>query len=253
MAEGDTIHRIALRIEAVLGDREIERASAPNPRSPLHKRTDELTGCTLERVEARGKHLLMSFSSGLAIHSHLGINGSFRVGPREGAGRGMPWLELASGEGVAVQRGGKLLRLISESRLRNDPGLAQLGPDPLAADFDLDDAARRLRGMGAGFDVGDALLDQRVVAGIGNAIRAEGCFRARISPWRPVSELSERDAVRLIHENQQVMRATLEAGSRPRSIYARANRPCPRCGTRIRALGQGDANRRSYWCPTCQE
>ncbi len=106
--------------------------------------------------------------------------------------------------------------------------------------------------LGAGREVGDALLDQTIVAGIGNAIRTEALFRTRISPWRGVSELEPREALRVIHENEQVMRASFERGRRPRSIYGTAGRPCPRCGTPIKSRGQGDANRMSYWCPTCQ-
>src|SRR5204862_1651453 len=111
---------------------------------------------------------------------------------------GRAWLLLASGDVVAAQLGGRLLRLVTIARLRNDPLLRQLGPDPLAADFDRAEAAARLRRLGAGREVGDALLDQAIVAGIGNVIRTEACFRARISPWRPVGGLHAAEAERLI-------------------------------------------------------
>lgn len=252
MAEGDTIHRTARRLEAALGGREIALAEAPNPRSPIHHRVGELRGRTLERAEARGKHLLAHFSGGLVLHSHLGINGGWRV---RGDGRlpyGKPWVLLGSGPGVAAQFDGKLLRLVSESRARNDPGLLQLGPDPLAPGFDAPAAARRLLGAGAGREVGDVLLDQRVIAGIGNAIRVEGCFQAGIDPWRQVDDLEPEEAERLVRANARVMRISLRRGRRPRSIYRAGPRGCPRCGGRISVGRQGDGNRATYWCGRCQ-
>ena len=160
MPEGDTIHRAARRMDAALRGREMVLADAPNPRSPIHGRAKKLEGSVLERVEARGKHLLAHFSSGDVIHSHLGMNGRWFIAADGRMPYGKPWLVLSSGRGIASQNGGKLLRLISESRVRNDPGLAQLGPDPLGGSFDAAEAAARLRRLGAGREIGDALLDQ---------------------------------------------------------------------------------------------
>jgi endonuclease-8 len=106
--------------------------------------------------------------------------------------------------------------------------------------------------MGAGREVGDAILDQRIVAGIGNAIRTEGLFQAGVSPWRPVAELDLGEAEEVIRQNERVMKVAVERGRRPRSIYRGTREPCPRCGGRISSRGQGDANRIAYWCPTCQ-
>src|SRR5688572_14285411 len=135
MPEGDTIHRAAARLGAALGGKEILLADAPNPRSPVHGRAAALEGRVLERVEARGKHLLAHFSGGLALHSHLGMNGRWRIAADGWMPFGKPWLLLSSGPGVAAQSGGKILRLVPEGRLRNDPALARLGPDPLAPGF----------------------------------------------------------------------------------------------------------------------
>lgn len=252
MPEGDTIHRAARRINAALRGQEIERAEAPSARSPIHRRAGELEGRTLEFAEARGKHLLLHFSGGLAVHSHLGVNGRWRIAADERLPHGRPWLVLASGRAVAAQAGGQILRLVSESRLRNDPGLMQLGPDPLARDFDPGEAVARLLAMGAGREVGDALLDQRIIAGIGNAIRTEALFRAGVSPWRQVAELGPEEAEVVIRENERVMRTSLRQGRRPRSIYRGTRESCPRCGGPIRSGGQGDANRTAYWCERCQ-
>jgi endonuclease-8 len=250
--EGDTIHRAARRLGAALLDKPIELADAPNPRSPLHHRAQELQGETLERVEARGKHLLAHFSGGLVLHSHLGMHGRWRISADGRLPYGKPWLVLASGRAVAAQTGGQILRLVSESRARNDPGLMQLGPDPLRHGFDAEVVAERLRTAAAGREVGDALLDQRIVAGIGNAIRNEACFQAGISPWRRVEDLEPEEAERLIRENERVMRISLRRGRRPRSIYRGTREACPRCGGKIHSRGQGDANRMAYWCPRCQ-
>ena len=252
MPEGDTIHRVARRMNAALRGREMQRAEAPSPRSPVHHRASELRGRTLEGVEARGKHLLAHFSDDLVVHSHLGMNGRWLIRADGRLPYGKPWLLLASGRGCAAQAGGQLLRLVSESRARNDPGLMQLGPDPLAAGFDVGAAARRLLRAGAGREVGDALLDQRIISGIGNAIRTEACFQARISPWRTVESLDVAGAERLIREHQRVMKVSLERGRRPRSIYRGTRERCPRCGGKISARGQGDANRIAYWCESCQ-
>jgi endonuclease-8 len=251
--EGDTIHRTARRMEAALGGKRITLADAPDPRSPIHGRATRLEGQELEGVEARGKHLLLHFSDRLAVHSHLGMNGRWRIAADgRAAPFGKPWLVLASGRAVAAQSGGQILRLGSESRLRNDPVLARLGPDPLEPDFDLQAAARRLRSAGAGLEIGEALLDQTLVAGIGNAIRNGALFNAGISPWRKVEDLEQREIERALQESLSIMRIAVERGRRPPSIYRADRRGCPRCGGPVSVRGQGDANRAAYWCPVCQ-
>jgi endonuclease-8 len=251
--EGDTIHLAARRMHAALAGKRLELADAPNPRSPLHNRARELEGAVVEEVEAFGKHLVAHFSNDLALHSHLGMNGRWLVTADGRLPYGRPWLRLASGRSVASQNGGKILRLVSESRLRNDPGLRRLGPDPLRPGFDRAEAVERLRRFGAGREIGDALLDQEIIAGIGNAIRVEALFQAQVSPWRKVETLDSDELDRVVAENERVMRTSIAKGRRPRAIY-RANRTggCPRCGTQISSRGQGDDNRIAYWCPVCQ-
>jgi endonuclease-8 len=248
--EGDTIHRAAARINVALGGREVELAEAPNPRSPLHNRAAELRGRTLEEAEARGKHLLVHFSGDAVVHTHLGMNGKVFVAADGRLPFGRPWLTLASGRAVAAQTGAKLLRLISEARARNDPALMQLGPDPLRSGFNAAAAAVRVRRLGAGRELGDAVLDQGIIAGIGNAIRNEALFRARVSPLRKVDELSDSELELVIAENEAVMRESMAKGRRPHSIY-RARR-CPACGGPVSVRGHGDDNRTAYWCPACQ-
>ena len=252
MPEGDTIHRAARRIDAALGGRELAVADAPNPRSPIHNRSGELAGATLERAEACGKHLLLHFSGDRVIHSHLGMSGRWFVRADGRLPHGRPWLVLASGRGVASQSGGKLLRLVSASRARNDPALLQLGPDPLRPEFDPEAAAARLLAYELSAGVGEALNDQSLIAGIGNVIRIEACFLPGVSPWRKVGELTGEEARAIVDAAQWVMKKSLERGTRPKRIYGRSRAPCPRCGGSIRVHGQGDANRVTYWCDGCQ-
>lgn len=251
MPEGDTIHRLAARLDAELAGFELTVAEAPNPRSPLHRRAGRLSGLTIERAEARGKNLLIHFEDGPSLHSHLGMNGGWRIGPADDPPYGRPWLRLGTARATASQTGGRTLRLLERGRLRADPDLARLGPDPLSSSFDRPGAVARLRRDGAGRQVGEALLDQRIVAGVGNAIRAEALHAARISPWRAVDDLSELELERVVAQCEVVMRASIATGARPHAVYGGRD-ACPACGGRILSRGQGDANRVAYWCPACQ-
>ncbi len=251
MAEGDTILRLARRFEqAIVG--ETVAASAPNPRGRAAG-IERLDGRRLERVEARGKHLLLGFGE-LSLHSHLGMSGGWHL-YREGARRRRPrssaWAVLAAGGWEAVQFGGPTLRVTSTSRLRRDPQIARLGPDVLADDFDAGAAAAALRSDPTR-TLGDALLDQRLVAGIGNIFKSEACFAARLDPWRPVGDLSEEDLRRVLAAARDLMLEAVQSGRHPHRVYRRRQGACPRCRGRIESRGQGDANRTTYWCPRCQ-
>lgn len=252
MPEGDTIHRAARKIDAALVGKEMTLADTPNPRSPIHSRSGELAGSTLERAEARGKHLLLHFSGDRVIHSHLGMNGRWHVRADGRLPYGKPWLVLASGHTVASQSGGKILRLVSASRARNDPALLQLGPDPLRPGFDPEEATARVLAYEPSAGIGEALNDQSLIAGIGNVIRIEACFLPRINPWRKVGDLKEEEARAIVDAATWVMETSMKRGSRPKRIYGRSRQPCPRCGGRIRTHGQGDDNRVTFWCEDCQ-
>ncbi len=153
-----------------------------------------------------------------------------------------------------VQFDGPLLELMTEGRTRFDQRLAALGPDVLAEQFDHARFLARLRGDDQTRYIGDALLDQRNVAGIGNIWKAEGCWEAAIDPWRRVSEVTDDEAVAIIDAVRPRMMRSATMGHRAirAQVYGTAGRPCPRCGTAIVARGQGDANRTTYWCPGCQ-
>jgi endonuclease VIII len=251
MAEGDTILRAARRIEAAVGGQELGiRARSGQARAAGLERVD---GRRLERVEAHGKHLLLHFGR-LVLHSHMGMSGSWHVysrGARWRKAASAAWVSLSGTELEAVQFGGPTLRLLSTAQLRSDPTLSRLGPDILAPD--LDPAAVRVRLQAAPErELGEALLDQRLVAGIGNIFKSEACFAARLSPWRKVGELEGAELERVLESGKQLMGESVESGRPSRAVYHRTGQPCLACGTPIAARGQGDANRRTYWCPQCQ-
>jgi endonuclease VIII len=143
---------------------------------------------------------------------------------------------------------------MTDARVRSDPRLAGLGPDILAPEFDERRFLRRLREDDPTRPIGDALLDQRTIAGIGNMWKAEGCFEAGIDPWRPAGAVSDAEALAIVAACRPRMQESAADGNpgRHRRVYARAGRPCPRCGAPIRSRGQGDGNRTTYWCPSCQ-
>jgi endonuclease-8 len=251
MAEGDTILRAARRIEEAIGGERLE-VSAPNPRGRAAG-IGRLEGRTLEGADARGKHLLLRFDD-LVLHSHLGMSGSWHVYRRGAAWRkppGAAWAVLKGSGSEAVQFGGPTLRVLAAGALRRDPALSRLGPDILAPDFDAAAVARSLR-TDPHRALGDALLDQALVAGIGNIFKSEACFAARLDPWQPVGALTDEQLRRVIGAAHDLMREAVANGRHPRAVYRRAGRPCPICATEIRSRGQGDANRTTYWCPSCQ-
>jgi len=251
MAEGDTILRLARRLEAALGGEEVA-ASAPSPRGRAAG-VPRLDGLRLEAAEARGKHLVLRFGP-LALHSHLGMSGAwhlYRAGERWWRPRAAAWAVLAAAGEVAVQFGGPTLRVLPAERLRLDPQLARLGPDVLAPGFDPAAVAAAIRAADPARALGDALLDQGLVAGIGNIFKSEACFAAGVDPWRPVGELGEAELAGVLAAARELMLEAVRSGRRPGSVYGRRG-PCARCGARVRHRGQGDANRVTWWCPGCQ-
>lgn len=249
MPEGDTIAYAANRLRPVLVDNRLEVVHSPrNPDWPRR-----LAGRAVRAVDSHGKHLFIRVEGDLVLHSHLGMVGSWRVGELGPASRRV-WLGLRAARRWAVEFDGTVLELMTEGRVRCDRRLSTLGPDVLSPRFDVRSFISRLRGDDPTRPFGDALLDQRNVAGIGNIWKAEGCWEAGIDPWRPLGRVSSHEMESTIEALRP--RMLRSAGQGPRAIeprvYRRTGRPCPRCGQRIRARGQGAANRATYWCPGCQ-
>ena len=200
MPEGDSLRRAAERVRVLEG--EIVQVVTPNPRAASLGLAERLDGKRLERVEAVGKNLLLTFEGGLVLRSHLRMKGRWRVRAAGAPLVGSPWLVLRGREAEAVLWHGPVLEL-TRGRARLD----RLGPDVLDDPPDLDGIVARLRATGQERELGEALLDQRLVAGIGNLWRAEGLFLAQLSPWARLGDLSDDELRRVLAETAAAMRA----------------------------------------------
>ena len=257
MPEGDTIHNAARRVGAVLVGKPIETIETPQPRHARDRWPERLEGRAVRSVDAHGKHLFLRFEGDLTLHSHLRMGGAWGVYRRGQRWRRSPrraWLVIRTPDHEVVQFDGPVLELMTDARTRFDQRLANLGPDILAEELAEAAFLRRLREDDQSRGIGDALLDQRNIAGIGNLWKAEACFLAGVSPWKPVGELSDERVLQIVEGIRPLMRASAEGGFQQRDpwVFERTGRPCRRCGTPIRARGQGDDNRTTYWCPACQ-
>jgi endonuclease VIII len=250
--EGDTIAHAANRIRPVLEGRVPDSVVAPQLRHARDRWPERLADRAVTSVDTHGKHLFLRFDGGLVLHSHLGMSGAWRVYRRDGRASARAWIVLRVGGSEVAELGGPTLELLTEGRARlvRQP----LGPDVLADEFDESAFLRRLRAEDPTRPIGDALLDQTTVAGIGNIWKAEGCWEAALSPWRAVSAVSDDEAMAVVEAIRPRMFRSASEGHRtiePR-VYGRAGRQCPRCGAPVRSRGQGDSNRTTYWCPECQ-
>jgi endonuclease VIII len=245
MPEGDTVHRAAARLQVLVGQQ--LQVETPHPRAAGKHLAERLDGQRLEAVEAVGKNLLLRFESGLVLRSHLRMSGRWRVEPAGARRRGLPWLVLRGGEHEAVLWNGPVLELVGDRGATN-----RLGPDILAGAPEYDRMLARLRSEPPERQVGDALLDQRLVAGIGNMWRSEALWEARVSPWRTLGRLRDDEVRAVLEAAHRLMQAGAH-GARPlRHVYRRAGRSCRRCGATIESRAQGEDLRTAYWCPGCQ-
>ncbi len=261
MPEGDTIFRTATVLRAALVGRTVLRARAqaqPGMRSVPD--LSRLEGRRVELVEARGKHLLIGLEGGLTLRTHMRMSGSWhRYAPGEAWRRPPRQMSavIETAESVAVCFNAPVVELLTEAALRRSVPLSTLGPDLLSRSFDTDAAMARLRERDP-LPLGEALLDQRAVAGIGNVYKSELCFLGGRHPWMPLAELGD-DALRsLLGDARRLLAANVRGGGRSTHpggglwVYGRAGRPCRRCGAIISVRRQGEQGRLTYWCPRCQ-
>ena len=244
MPEGDSLHRAARRLQVLVGER--VGVETPHPRAAAQGVAERLDGRKLLGVEAVGKNLLLSFEGGLVLRSHLRMTGRWQVRPAGSPRRGRPWLVLQCTNYEALLWNGPVLELSTR-------GTRRLGPDILAEPPQFERMVGNLRREHRDRELGDALLDQRLVAGIGNLWKAESLWHARVSPWRALGDVTDNELEHVLGEAARLMRASLDGGRSERAVYRKPGRPCPRCGTPIRSRGQGDDNRTAYWCPGCQK
>jgi endonuclease-8 len=257
MPEGDTIHRTANLIRAALAGRVPDEIATPQPRHAADRWPERLAGREVASVDAHGKHLFVRFAGDLTLHSHLRMTGAWGVyepGRRWGRSPRRAWLVVRAAGTEVVQFDGPVLELMTESRTRFDQRIAGLGPDVLAAELDEAAFLRRLREDDPTRPIGDALLDQRTIAGLGTIWRSEGCFAAGVDPARPAGAVSDAEALAIVRAARPLMQRSVADGhpAVTMEVYGRTGRPCPRCGAPIRRRGLGDGNRPTYWCPACQ-
>ena len=236
--EGDSLHRATERLRALEG--EVVAVESPNPRAP-RAIAARLDGLRLERVDAVAKNLVLTFEGGLILRSHLRMRGRWDVQQAGARIAGRPWVVLRGRSRQAVLWHGPVLEL-GRNRVLG------LGPDIMAEQPDFDAMVRRLRAADEGVEIGAALLDQRLVSGIGNLWRAEALFVAKASPWQPLGDLDDGEVNRLLRVAHQLMTSPRQS----RAVYRRAGRPCRDCGTLISSRAQGENARTAYWCPRCQ-
>src|SRR3954466_827463 len=224
MPEGDTIHHAANRIRPVLAGHVPDEIATVHPRFGRDRWPERLAGRRVDAVDAHGKNLFIRFEGDLVIYSHLRMTGwwgVFRTGERWRRSPKRAWLLLRAAGHDVVQFDGPVLELMTASRARFDQRLAALGPDILAPQLDEAAFLRRLREDDPTRPIGDALIDQRIIAGIGNLWKIEGCFAAGIDPWRRAGEVSDAEVLAIIHATRPRMQQSARDGfqDRFRVIY----------------------------------
>jgi endonuclease-8 len=263
MPEGDSVYRTAARLREALAGSEMTRCDLRVPKLA----TVDLSGEAVETVQPRGKHLLTRFSNGWTLHSHLRMEGAWKVFAPGESWRGGPAHQIRAILGTAHHTAVgyrlpvlELLRTAEESRV-----VGHLGPDLLDPDWtpaSADEAVRRLR-ADPRRPLGEALLDQRNLAGIGNIYKSELCFLSGVTPWTEVDHVP--DLPRLVGQARRLLLANRDRPIRVTTgqtrpgrtlwVYGRKRDMCLRCGTPVRSADQGPAGeeRVTYWCPRCQQ
>jgi endonuclease-8 len=224
---------------------------------------ERIIGSTVAGIEARGKHLLMHLSANSAIHSHMGMTGSWHV-----YHPGQAWLKpthyaalvLTINKLEVICFSPRLLELLTADQLRRHPHLQQLGPDLLANEFDMPAAIARFRQRDA-LPLGEAVMNQRLVCGIGNIYKSEVLFLMTFDPFAPVSQFSDDELTRMLTKARYLLRRNSGGPNRTTRfgsdagrmwVYGKSGRPCPKCGAVIQLRRQGEAGRTTCWCPECQ-
>jgi len=266
MPEGQVSHRNAIVLTDAIAGQTLTLVEAPEPRLGPQRIPDRLAGDVLDHMEARGKHHLFRFRSGRVLHSHLQMNGKWRAFP---AGDDIPraglWLALHTDRAIVAQYRGPVMRLLEPGEPL--PRIAAVGPDLLGDDADPEAIGLRLLAVEPTRAIGDAVMDQRVMSGIGNVYKSETLFLGGINPWRPVGSLTDDECRTIGRIGAELLSQGVRDGGRITTyrapmatrgrhdgtwVYGRRGRPCRTCGTAIRSRGQGDGNRTTYWCATCQ-
>jgi endonuclease-8 len=244
LPEGDTIWRTAAALRRQIGGKVVSDA---RPQAIAR-----LKGRRVETVEPNGKHLVMQFEGGIALHSHMRMTGAwhlYRPGERWRQPEWRATAVLRFDDVVAVCFAAPVMELVRDAQAP----VAHLGPDILVDPFDLDEVIRRARRFEAPA-LGELLLEQRVCAGIGNIYKCEALWALRLDAWMPPIELDDGRLRQLYLTARDLMRRNLVPPivHQRHAVHGRGGRPCPRCGTPIRIRAQGRQARLTYFCPRSQ-
>jgi endonuclease-8 len=273
MPEGDTIYRAARTLHRALAGHTVVRFESMLPALTRVHEDSPMTGRTVERVASSGKHILMHFSGGQVLRTHMRMNGSwhiYRPGERWRRPRRDMRVLVATEQFEAVGFNIPVAEFVVTSRLARHDELRRLGPDLLADEFDRGEAVRRIR-QHAGAAAADVLLDQRVLAGLGNVYKSEVLFACGVNPFTRVRDLADAQIACLVDTARRVLLANVSERVAPMTtytgyrrttrrddpaarlwVYGRARLACRKCGTAIEARAQGPDARLTYWCPGCQ-
>ncbi len=273
MPEGDTIFRAARTLHRALAGRQVDHFESMLPSLNRIHEDAPLTGRTIEMVSARGKHLLMEFSGGLVLRTHMRMNGSWHIykrGERWQRSRRDMRIVIATEDYEAVGFNIPVAEFLTPRELARHDELRKLGPDVLSDAFDSAEAVRRIRERPA-TPIADALLNQRVIAGLGNVYKSEVLFMCGLNPFVAVRDVGEPRLAEIVATARRVLAANVLDGIAPMTtytgyrrttrsadpkerlwVYGRARLPCRRCGTPISVRKQGADARLTYWCPRCQ-
>ena len=274
MPEGDTIFRAARGLHKALAGATVTGFETAYAHLASANDNAPVTGRIVENVEARGKWLLIRFSGDLILVTHMLMSGSwhiYRPGERWKRPRADMRIVLRTAEYDAVAFSVPVAQFHTARSLERNTAIRKLGPDLLKDEFAEDDAKARIRAR-SNEEIGNVLLDQKVMAGIGNVFKSEVCFVCGVHPFRRVSSLSDREIDCLVDSARRLMGANVTDTSSDRIVtyiglrrttgrsdpsarvwvYRRTGEPCRRCGTVIEMRRQGAGARSSYWCPSCQ-
>jgi endonuclease-8 len=273
MPEGDTIFRTARTLHRALAGRTVTRFETVLPQLARVDDDAPLAGRTVERVSSAGKHLLVQFSGELVLRTHMRMSGSwhiYRPGERWQRSRRDMRIAVYTAKFDAVAFNVPVAEFIPAREIDRHDELRTLGPDLLAEELDAAEALRRFRERPT-LPIVDAVLNQRIVAGIGNVYKSEVLFACRIDPFATVESLSDAQLTAIIETARKFLRANVGAGLTAMTtytgyrrttrrgnpsdrlwVYGRGGKPCRRCDTPIAMRKHGDDARLTYWCPACQ-
>jgi len=261
MPEGDTLHRTAYTLARVLNGQRLVRVRSSVP-AIAHA---ELAGHVVEQVSAQGKNLLVRFDDGRVLHTHLKMRGSwhvYRPGERFQRPEHQARVVLEVSDALAVCFAAPTVRLLAPNAAINDPYLNGLGPDLIPDQFDLEQAVAGLLALGE-MSLGEAVMTQTALSGVGNIYKSETLFVCRLDPFRAVSAYDREDLVRVVQTARELLRKNALPGSPQRTtttsgitgqyyVYKRSGQGCRVCGTPVKMQRQGVLHRSTYYCPSCQ-